>query len=82
MSKFAVEKINSLTPYTPGEQPKNMEYIKLNTNEFPYPPAEGVKDFSISVNLSVKEPGLICKITIRRTNLQSHTILLCICKHL
>lgn len=34
----------SLTPYTPGEQPQDKQYIKLNTNENPYPPAPGVQE--------------------------------------
>jgi histidinol-phosphate aminotransferase len=43
MSKFWSPAIQSLVPYTPGEQPKVDGLIKLNTNENPYPPAPGVQ---------------------------------------
>jgi histidinol-phosphate aminotransferase len=39
MSKFWSEAIKTLKPYVPGEQPKQGEIIKLNTNENPYPPS-------------------------------------------
>lgn len=42
MKEFWSDRIRSLTPYTPGEQPKDRKFIKLNTNENPYPPAPGV----------------------------------------
>ena len=42
MSRFLNAQYRSLNAYTPGEQPRDVQYIKLNTNESPYPPAPSV----------------------------------------
>jgi histidinol-phosphate aminotransferase len=42
MSRFWSPVVRSLSPYVPGEQPKQDGIIKLNTNENPYPPSPHV----------------------------------------
>jgi len=42
MSGFWNSRVNKLSPYIPGEQPKDRRIIKLNTNENPYPPSPKV----------------------------------------
>ncbi|MDR1253168.1 MAG: aminotransferase class I/II-fold pyridoxal phosphate-dependent enzyme [Treponema sp.] len=42
MSVYWNDRTNNLSPYIPGEQPRDRRFIKLNTNENPYPPAPAV----------------------------------------
>ena len=51
MSRFFSHRLDKLVPYTPGEQPRDMQYIKLNTNESPFPPSPSV------VEAAAKEAG-------------------------
>ncbi len=51
MNRYWSKSIEALDPYTPGEQPQDHAYIKLNTNENPYPPsptiAKVIRDYDI-----------------------------------
>lgn len=41
--RFWNERVKALIPYIPGEQPRERAFIKLNTNENPYPPSPAVR---------------------------------------
>lgn len=58
MSRFLNASLEALTPYTPGEQPQGGGFVKLNTNESPFPPSEGVL-------------GAICRAEAEKLNLYS-----------
>lgn len=50
------DNVRSVEPYTPGEQPKEENVIKLNTNENPYPPSQKVKEAMAEIKNLRKYP--------------------------
>lgn len=66
MSRFLSPRFAALEAYTPGEQPRDQQYIKLNTNESPYPPSPEVferlnKDEIERLNLYPDPEGKVLK---------------------
>lgn len=80
MSKFLNKKYQSLEAYVPGEQPTDKKYIKLNTNESPYPPSPETlgaiaKEESLSLNL-YPDPtcGKLKEVLAKRFNLSKENV--------
>lgn len=42
ISQFFRQAVRSMQAYVPGEQPQHGKFLKLNTNENPYPPPPAV----------------------------------------
>ena len=53
MSWALDKRLSNLKAYVPGEQPEPGKYIKLNTNEFPYPPAQSVAEATAEAVLNM-----------------------------
>ena len=74
MKEFWSGRIRDIVPYTPGEQPKDRKFIKLNTNECPYPPSPRVLEAIQAVGDSLRlypdpECAELCAAIARREGL-------------
>ena len=58
--------VRKVVPYTPGEQPKIKNIIKLNTNENPYPPAPAVQEAlkNMDTEMFKKYPDPTCDVLV------------------
>ena len=68
MSRFFSNRFANLVPYTPGEQPRDMQYIKLNTNESPFPPHPAVAE-AVAAEAGLLQLSPQCKDAIREFSL-------------
>ena len=72
MSEYWSDGIAEIEPYIPGEQPRDQKYVKLNTNENPYPPSPKVLEaIRVAADSSLRlYPDPTCEIL--RTAIGAH----------
>ena len=80
MSRFFSEKFANLVPYVPGEQPQDQKYVKLNTNESPFPPSKLVVDAMTQAGASANlycDPtcGALCRAIARMYRIKPENVL-------
>ena len=81
MSRFLSKEAGRLAPYTPGEQPQDQQYVKLNTNESPFPPSpkvlEALSQAEISKLNLYSDPtcGQLVKAIAKRYGLQPENVI-------
>ena len=81
MSRFISKEAGRLAPYTPGEQPQDQQYVKLNTNESPFPPSpkvlEALSQAEISKLNLYSDPtcGQLVKAIAKRYGLQPENVI-------
>ena len=81
MSRFLSKEAGRLAPYTPGEQPQDQQYVKLNTNESPFPPSPKVLEALSKAEISklnlYSDPtcGQLVKAIAKRYGLQPENVI-------
>ena len=55
MSLYLTSRMASLPPYVPGAHSDSVNALRLNTNESPYPPSEGVARARAAYSLTAAE---------------------------
>ena len=79
MSKYWGDIVEKLIPYTPGEQPKDLNLLKLNTNENPYGPSPNVlNEIKRNCNDSLRlypDPESIKLKKLLKSNLRYHPLI-------
>ena len=73
MSHLIRKSVQAMKGYVPGEQPKDADLVKLNTNENPYLPSPDVQDILSMIDISVlsRYPDPVC-IELRKAIAELH----------